>query len=323
MWDALSRYRGLVLVGALLLAPLALLWAQTRAPEARGPVAGLLVDIAAVIERGLLAVTGVIDDGLTKYVTSVASGEELIRLRREAHSLQAMTVRLRELELQNEELSRLARVAERIDGPRPMGARVIGRSGAPLTRIARIDRGRSDGVQRGDAVVTAAGVVGQVLVAGRHASDVLLLTDPSSSLDVVVQRTRARGLVRGTGDDDEYRVRVEDFDRLADVQPGDVLVTSGLGSHFPPGLLVGEVVDVKKRGDSLYQRAEVRPAADMASFERVLVLVRREPERMPRLAREPDEVGDAGRGGDAGLQETTSEEAYQPEQSEVAPGGNP
>ena len=320
MWEALSRYRGLILVGVLLLAPLALLWAQTRAPGARGPVAGVLVDVAAVIERGLLAMTGVIDDGIAKYVSSVASADELIRLRRDAYRVAATEARLREIEIENEELRALAKVADRIDGPRPIGARVIGRSGAPLTRIARIDRGRSDGVQRGDGVVASSGVVGQVLASGRHASDVLLLTDPSSALDVVVQRTRARGIVRGTGGDEAYRARVEDFDRLADVVPGDVLVTSGVGSHFPPGLLVGEILDVQKRGDSLYQRAEVKPASRVERIERVLVLIRREPERMPRLGSEPEELEDAGpTADDAGIVAPDEVEAPPPPKPKPKP----
>lgn len=284
MWEALSRYRGLVLVGVLMVSPLALLWAQSRAPGARGPVAGVLVDLASVIERGMLSITGAIDDVLTRYVTGVNATDELVSLRRQQGHLHAARVRIRELELENEELRRLAHVAERIDGPRPLGARVIGRSGAPLTRLARIDRGRIDGVRRGDGVVASAGVVGQVLVVGRYASDVLLLSDPASALDVVVQRTRARGMIRGTGGNGEYSARVEDFDRLSDVQVGDLIVTSGLGEHFPPGLSVGEVLQVTSPDDNLYQRADIRPSVDFSKIENVLVLIRREPRRKPLLA---------------------------------------
>ena len=283
MWDALSRYRALILVGALLIAPPILLWGQTRAPNARGPVVGLVIELASWIERPLLAVSGVISDGLTVYLGSVASGEELIRLRRNQNELVAAKNRLRELEQENDALRHLAQAAQRIDGPRPLGARIIGRTGAPLTRLARIDRGKTDGIRRGDGVITLAGVVGQILSVGRHTSDILLMTDPLSALDVVVQRTRARGIIRGSGFDDAYRARVEDFDRLEDVQSGDTLVTSALTAHFPPGILVGEIREVLSRADSVYRRAEVVPAVDMAALEHVLVLIGRRPERLPKL----------------------------------------
>ncbi len=283
MWDLLQRYRGFLLVGALIVAPLILLYAQTRAPDARGPVVGLVIDGASLVERALLWATGGVSDVLQEYVTSVASYDELLRLRRDERSAASLRARIAELEHENEVLRGLAHVAQRVDGPRAIGARVIGRSGAPLTRILRIDRGRYDGIERGDGVVTARGVLGRVLATGRHSSDVLLLTDPSAAVDVVSQRTRARGIVRGTGEETSYRVRVEDFDRLADVRVGDALVTSGLGGKFPTGLLVGEVHEVALREDGLYQIADVRPAVDVARVELVLILVRRDAERLPRL----------------------------------------
>jgi cell shape-determining protein MreC len=151
------------------------------------------MDAASVVERGLLVATGGISDVLQRYVTSVASYEELLRLRREELVASARATRIRELEHENEVLRGLAGVAARLDGPRPIGARVIGRSGAPLTRLIRVDRGGYDGIERGDGVITARGVMGRVLAAGRHSSDVLLLTDPASAVDVTSQRTRARG----------------------------------------------------------------------------------------------------------------------------------
>jgi rod shape-determining protein MreC len=293
MWEAISRYRSAILIGVLVLAPLVLLYAQTRDPEARGPVVGLIVDVAGVLERGMLAVTGAVDDGLHKYVMNMSASEELPKAVRKAQRAKVLEVRLAEVEAENQTLRRLAGLALRMDGPRPVGARVIGRSGAPLARILRIDRGRGDGVERGDAVVGAGGAVGQVLAVGRAASDVILLTDPGSSLDVVVQRTRARGIIEGTGDDDEYRARVRNFSRHADVRVGDALVTSGIGSRFPPGLLVGEVTKTEISEDNLYVSAEVRPAAVLSSVEHVLVLVGRELPRAPSLSDEP-EGADAG-----------------------------
>lgn len=306
MWDLLQRYRGLALVGALLLAPLVLLYAQTRSPAARGPVVGFVIDGSSVIERALLWAAGGVSDWLQRYTISVGEHDELLQLRRERVSAAALKVRVAELERENERFRSLALLAQRIDGPRPLGARVIGRTGAPLTRLLRIDRGSDDGVARGDGVISIDGVVGRVLSVGRHSSDVLLLTDPSAAVDVIVQRTRARGVLRGTGQTSAYRARVEDFDRLADVAAGDVLVTSGLGRRFPPGLPVGEVDEVALREDGLYQLATLRPSVRMHELEDVLVLLRRAPPRLPLLAGAAE--GGASKGTPVDLQAAAREE---------------
>jgi rod shape-determining protein MreC len=226
-------------------------------------------------------------------VTSVASYDDLVRLRRDELSAKRLQTRVAELEKENEELRSLARAVETIDGPRPLGARVVGRSGAPLTRVITLDVGTSDGVRRGDGVIDKNGVVGLVLAVGRRSCDVLVMADSSSAIDVVVQRTRARGILRGAGSDEQYTARVEDFDKLRDVKPGDAIVTSGLGARFPPGVLVGTVIEAEAPDDSLYLRADVRPAADFARLEHVAVLIDRPTPRAPRLGREDEATPDA------------------------------
>ncbi len=313
----LQRYRGLIIVGVLLAMPLVLLYAQTKTQAGRGPVVGFFVDVAALLQRAMMWATGGISDGLEHYVTSVASYDELVALRRHDQTAASLRAEIAELEWQNEELRRLARSMERIDGPTAIGARVVARSGAPLSNIITVDRGADDGVRRGDGVVSADGVVGQVLVVGRHASDVLLLTDPGSAIDVVVQRTRARGLLRGAGDDDHYGCKVEDFDRLRDVKPGDEVVTSGLGARFPPGLLVGTIESAETPNDGLYLTASVQPAARFARVEHVAILVARPTPRVPRLGTEvapepepPDAgVADGGPLDGGGTLKSTSQSA--------------
>jgi rod shape-determining protein MreC len=291
----LARYKGVIVVGALLAMPLVLLYAQTKKPAARGPVVGVFLDAASLIEHALLWSAGGIMDGIEHYVTSVRSYEELVRLRRDDGRARRLEAQLAELELQNEELRALARAVERVDGPRPIGARVIGRTGAPLSRLVTLDVGSRDGVRRGDGVIDSHGVIGLVLQVGRRTCDVQLLTHPSSAIDVIVQRTRARGILRGEGSDDRYGVKVEDFDKLRDVRPGDDVVTSGLGARFPPGLLVGTVIDAEAPDDSLYLRATIRPAAPFDRLEHVAVLIERPPPTAARLGRDGDEEApDAG-----------------------------
>lgn len=287
MWELLRKYKGFVVVGVLLLLPVVLLYAQTRRGGRGGPIVGALVDLAGGLERSFLFVAGGISDGMEHYLTSVGSYPELVDLRQQWLSSRAQAVRIAELSIENERLRALANAAADVDGVRPLGARVIARTGQPLTQLLSIDRGSSDGVRRGDGVISADGIVGVVLVAGRSTSDVLLLSDPSSAIDVVVQKSRARGIVRGRGDADKYAAVVEDFDRLRDVAAGDVIVTSGIGARFPPGLLVGTIVDVKDK-DDLTLEALVRPASFFSRVEHVAVLVGRESPRAPILGAADD-----------------------------------
>jgi len=284
----LQRHRGVVVVGVLLVLPLVLLYAQTRRGGAHGPVVGFVVDFAGVIERGVLWAAGGIADGVEHYVTSVSAWDELMALRRERVARTALEDRIAELSIENETLRALANSAAAVDGPRPLGARVIGRRGQPLTRLVVIDKGARHGVRRGDGVMGAEGVVGVVLTAARASSEVLLLSDASSALDIVVQRSRARGILRGRGDDDRYAAAVEDFDRLRDVRPGDVVVTSGFGARFPPGTRVGTIAEVKDR-DDLNVEAVIVPAVNLARVEHVSVLVGRESPPPPALGDSDDE----------------------------------
>ncbi len=282
MLSFLQRHKGVVVVVVLLVLPAVMLVAQTRRGSGRGHVVGAVLDVAGLIERGLLWATGGVMDGIDHYVTSVASYEELATLRRQRGSVQALEAKVAELSIENEALRALANATRAIDGPRPIGGRVIGRSGAPLAHVITVDQGAADGVRRGDPVIAVDGAVGVVMSVGRSHCDVLSLTDPAAAVDVLVQRSRARGVVRGLGTADRFAAVVEDFDRLRDVQRGDPVVTGGIGARFPVGVLVGEVVDVDER-DDLTLRAVIKPAVDISKLEHVAILVARELPAQPAL----------------------------------------
>jgi len=95
---------------------------------------------------------------------------------------------------------------------------------------------------------------------------------------VVVQRTRALARVRGYGGDKRAELDIEYLERTADVEPGDILVTSGLGTIFPRGLEVGEITMVERGTFGLYQQVDIRPSTNFAELETVMVLVARDEE---------------------------------------------
>jgi rod shape-determining protein MreC len=106
--------------------------------------------------------------------------------------------------------------------------------------------------------------------------DVLLATDPKSSIDVIVARTNGRGVLKGIAGSDRYRTRIEYLERKDEAAEGDMVVTSGLGGLFPRDIPVGKILKVDKRGFGLYQEAEVQPVVDFGKLRDVLVVVPRE-----------------------------------------------
>jgi rod shape-determining protein MreC len=112
-------------------------------------------------------------------------------------------------------------------------------------------------------------VVGQVVSVTSRTAKVILVTDPNSGIDVLVQRTRSRGIVSGSLENGTVLKYVK---RSEDIQEGDRLITSGVDGVFPKGLLVGTVIKVRKQHLGLFQFIEVLPAVQSARLEEVLIV---------------------------------------------------
>ena len=188
-------------------------------------------------------------------------------LREHVRLLEEERDRMREVELENARLRELLEFRQTLVGDLAV-ARVIGRDATGMARTLLIDRGTRDGVTKGAAVLAREGVVGQVFLPGPQSSRVLLISDRNSGVDAIVQRTRARGIVQGTIDGGCALNYVK---RTEDVQVGDTLVTSGLDGIFPKGIPIGQVTAIDKRGQGLFQNAEVAPRVAIDRLEEVLV----------------------------------------------------
>lgn len=147
-------------------------------------------------------------------------------------------------------------------------AAVIAGGASPDFRTITIDKGTFSGLKTDMAVVAPAGVVGRVIMAGGLASKVQLLIDRNAAAGVVVERSRAQGVVVGLG---TGRLRMDYVPGSADVQPGDMVVTSGIDGIYPKGFVVGQIESVK-RGAGEYSGVIVRPAVDFQGLESVLVV---------------------------------------------------
>ncbi|MDX1583173.1 MAG: rod shape-determining protein MreC [Thermoanaerobaculia bacterium] len=131
-----------------------------------------------------------------------------------------------------------------------------------------IDRGSENDVEINDAVVTPSGLVGRVILTTPELSKVQLITDPKSAVGCVVERTRRHGVLRGDG---RGGLVLENIPALADVVPGDRIVTAGIDGIYPEGILAAVVTDTEEASD-LFRRVNCEPAAAFEKLEDVLIL---------------------------------------------------
>lgn len=269
----LRRFRDAALCVALLAVPFFFLNANLKEPSRINAVDRTLLTISAPVQVAATRGARWFSDILQDYVYLTEVKAENDRLRAESARLQDENRRLRHEALENQRLRSLLQLRERIGGEL-IGAQVVGRGVSSFFRVTRLrlDRGDRDRVRAGMPVVTADGLVGQIRRAWGKYSDVLLSVDRTSAVDVVIQRTGARGMLRGTSEDDRYLARIQYLRREDDIRIGDLVHTSGLGQRFPASILVGRIVRVVRREFGLYQEAEVSPAVNFSSLEEVLIL---------------------------------------------------
>ena len=144
---------------------------------------------------------------------------------------------------------------------------------ALLRRHMRRDDTAAPGIKPNMPVLSLEGVVGTVLRVAGESVQVQLAVDSGFGVDVVVERTGARGFVRGAGDNARYVVRVEYVQSSDSINVGDVLVTSGFGCRFPKGLPVARVTKVVKRDFGIYQSVEAEPVVDFSRLTEVLIVM--------------------------------------------------
>ena len=202
----------------------------------------------------------------------------LVQVREENEGLRQKRARQEEENLQLREAlvasGRLQRIAEmRDEFEIPMlPAELVGVDVSAWFRSALVDRGREDGVRSGMPVISDNGLVGLVTATTNSASKIMLLIDRQAAIDGVVQRSRARGIVRGARQD---ALSLEFTSREGDVELGDLIITSGLGGVYPKGLRIGRVTAVSPSDSMMLQTAEVRPAVDFGRLEQIFVMLRR------------------------------------------------
>jgi rod shape-determining protein MreC len=243
----------------------------------------------SVFDKAVLRVTAPLSAGVSwtvdkiggawsSYVALVDVEDENAELRRENETLRKQLAAMARRAYDVEDLEELAELKKKTESD-TLGARVIGAPLSPFFRVLRIriDRGDKE-VAPGMPVVTPSGLVGRIDATYGDYADVMLITDPGSSVEVVLQRTGGRGILTGLGRPDAYACTLQWLEQPsgpeADVSAkvGDTLVTSGLGPEFPAGIAVGTVSKVDAH-HGMFQDVEVEPAVDMSQVRAAMVLL--------------------------------------------------
>ncbi len=270
MGELLRRYR--FPLTYLLLASLCVTgMASRRVPGEMGAASGVLVSLTLPLER---MVTVPVDEARGWWDDLV----ELVQVREENSALRQRIARLEDENLQyreaivsSERFQRLAGFRASHDVPM-VPANVVHEDLSSWFQSVIIDQGTTAGIRPGMPVINDAGVVGVVSGTTPSNAKVLLLTDPQSRVDAYVQRSRARGSVRGGA---RHSATLEQVLRDEDVRVDDQLLTSGLGAVFPKGLVIGRVAEVERKPYGLFQISRIEPAVDFGKLEEVFVILER------------------------------------------------
>lgn len=179
-----------------------------------------------------------------------------------------------------------------VDG-RVLIGEIVGVDPDPLRHIVLINKGAGEGIYKGQTVLDARGIMGQVFEVGPRVSRVMLIADREHALPVRVARNGVRAIAAGSGD--IGRLVLQYVPESADVKEGDLLLSSGLGLRFPAGYPVGVITKVNKSGSSEFADIQVKPVAELDRSRHVLLLFSR-----PAQAQQPGETPAAPMGGSNG-----------------------
>ena len=211
----------------------------------------------------------------------VNSINELITVYDENKQLKNEVTKLREQNLQNDELAaenqRLKKLLDYKNSAKNYDlvmASVIARDSSTWVNNVVINRGSDDGIKKDMPVVTSEGLVGSIIEVYGSYSIVGLITDPRVAVGALVQRSDSRiaGIVKGDIDKRED-IHMDNIPRTADVEQDDQIITSGLGGIYPKGIFIGTVEDVQNEAGGLLKYAVIKPAVNFQKLEDVAVIV--------------------------------------------------
>ena len=177
--------------------------------------------------------------------------------------------KLAALESENARLRAMLQSAKR-GWERVLVAELMAIDSDPFKRQVLINKGDNDGVTEGHPIVDAHGVLGQVIHVAPNTSTAMLVTDPSHAIPVQVNRNGLRAIAQGVGKADN--LELPHIPNNADIEVGDLLVTSGLGQRFPTGYPVAIISEIKIDPSESYAQVIATPLGHLERSREVLLV---------------------------------------------------
>lgn len=262
---------GHLVFGLVLVVQALLLSSQVTTEGGHSALRALLIGLFSPIQRGADAALGAFSSMWYGYVDLRGVREENGRLKEDVARLEQALWMERDLIASYRRLSSVLEFAERIPG-NPIVAEVVGLDASAWFRTITVNRGTAHGVALNAPVIAAGGLVGRVIAIGSDVAQIQLLTDRDCSVGALLARTRARGVVAGSGEQaSPTGLTLNYVSNLEDVVEGDLIVTSGMDGIYPKGIAIGRVGSVRN-GPRLFKLVNVEPAANLDRLEEVFIL---------------------------------------------------
>lgn len=267
--DVIPRRPTLLFIVVLsLLFVLMSLSSQTRyVGETRTMFERTVMTIFSPVPKLVNVLGGTAKDMYHGYIDMRRAVNDNVALRNKVAQLTAENLKMRQSEGDMRRVRSLLSYSEQVSMKTTLAQTIMLDTAGRFKSII-IDRGSSDGVDVNDAVVNASGLIGRVVLTTNEMAKVQLVTDNNCSVGALIERTRRQGVVRGDG---TTTVHMYDIPALADVQPGDKILTAGIDGIYPKGIPLGTIVRADP-GTSLFKTISVKPAVDFGTIEEVIVI---------------------------------------------------
>jgi rod shape-determining protein MreC len=269
-----SRFRlfRVVILAGFLLTLVFIFLVSSLGTQKFGPLHKLVLEAVGPLEKTVAAGSSYIEGFKSEYLDilqdTLRLREENKRLIRQLQENEVLLNKSREAMATNASLRKLLEFKNGLAQP-VVAATIIGKDPSVWFRSVIIDQGSNSSIVKGNPVVNSDGIVGQIFTISPNYSKVLLAIAPSSAIDVLLQKSRVRGILKGTG---TLTYRLEYILKTAEVEEGDHVVTAGYGGVFPTGLPVGVVSKIIKKPRGMFHEIEVTPAVDYQTLEHLLVI---------------------------------------------------
>ncbi len=265
-------FRVIVLAGVLLTLALIFL-VSTLGSQQFGSLHKLILEAVGPLQKVVAVASSTVDRFKSEYVDilqdSLRLREENKRLVQQLQDNETLLNKSREAMATNASLRKLLEFKNTLGHQSSVAATIIGKDPSTMFRSVIIDQGSNNGITKGDPVVNSEGVVGQVFAITPNYAKVLLAIAPSSAIDVLLQKSRVRGILKGDG---SLTYKLEYILKTTEVEEGAHVVTAGYGGIFPTGLPVGVVSKIIKKPRGMFHEIEVTPSVDYQKLEHLLIL---------------------------------------------------